>query len=162
MKRILAPLLFLTLLFPSLAYGVSSKQLVQRDGLWYERSAQVPFTGKTTGLTQATLKNGVLDGPFIKLYSNGQLMYQIEYKNGKKHGPIIQYSYEGKLFSIGNYQDDKMHGRFTMYYTKNGQVMSDGNFIDDEKDGRWVSFNRDGTKDEVLSGIYKNGKKIHD
>lgn len=160
MKRILAPLLFLTLLFPSLAYGVSSKELVQRDGLWYEKSAQVPFTGKTTGDTQATLKNGVLDGQFIKLHPNGQLMYQVEYKNGKKQGRFVIYSYDGELFGVWNYKDDKLHGRSTMY--DNGQVTSDGNYIDDEKDGRWVNFNKDGTKDEVLSGVYKNGKKIHD
>ena len=54
MKHILAPIPLLTLLFPALAYGVTMKDLVEREGIHYEKFSDVHFTGKTTGKTQGT------------------------------------------------------------------------------------------------------------
>jgi hypothetical protein len=41
MKRILAPILLLTLLFPALAFGETIDDLVERDGIHYEKFAAV-------------------------------------------------------------------------------------------------------------------------
>jgi hypothetical protein len=48
MKHILAPIVLLTFLFPSLAFGVTMDDLVKRDGIHYKKFSDVPFTGKTT------------------------------------------------------------------------------------------------------------------
>jgi hypothetical protein len=40
-KRILAPILLLTLLFPALALGKTIFDLVERDGIHYEKFAAV-------------------------------------------------------------------------------------------------------------------------
>ena len=37
--------------------------LVEREGLLHKKFTDVPFTGKTTGQTQETYKDGVIDGP---------------------------------------------------------------------------------------------------
>ena len=52
MKRLLAPILPLTLLFPSLALGERMDDLAVRDGLHYKKFTEVPFTGKVTGKSQ--------------------------------------------------------------------------------------------------------------
>ena len=73
MKRFLAPVLLLTLLFPSLAYGVTVGDLVVRDGIHYKKFTDVPFTGKVTGKSQGSLKNGEKHGPWVQYHDNGQL-----------------------------------------------------------------------------------------
>ena len=49
MKRFLAPILLVTLLFPSFALGVELDDLVIRGGLFYEKFTNIPFSGKVTG-----------------------------------------------------------------------------------------------------------------
>ena len=48
MKHILAPILLLVFLFPSIAMGGEVKwdDLVKRDGLYYKSFTVVPFTGE--------------------------------------------------------------------------------------------------------------------
>lgn len=64
MKRILAPILLLTLVFPALVFGETMDDLVKRDGLHYKKFSDVPFTGKVTGEEQGSFRNGKKDGPF--------------------------------------------------------------------------------------------------
>ena len=66
MKRILAPILLLTLLFPSLALGGKTMDdLVITKGIYYKNFTEVPFTGKTMGRIQGTFRNGKGDGPLV-------------------------------------------------------------------------------------------------
>ena len=109
MKRILAPILLLTLLFPTLAQGqslndwvgkgkgllcettgvgcpesVDFKDLVERDDVYFKKLTDVPFTGKTTGDEQGTYRNGKKDGPWVTYHDNGQLTSKGTFKNGVK------------------------------------------------------------------------------
>ena len=65
MKRILAPILLLTLLFPSLAFGEQYDDLVKRDGIYWKKFSTVPFTGTVTGKIQGELKDGKKEGPWV-------------------------------------------------------------------------------------------------
>ena len=60
MKHILAPILLLVFLFPALALGeeVTFDDLVEREGIYYKKYTDVPFTGEVTGQKQGRLKNG--------------------------------------------------------------------------------------------------------
>ena len=73
MKRILAPIFLMVFLFPSLALGEKMGDLVERNGVYYKKFSNVPFTGKTTGKSQGSFKNGKEDGPLDWYYENGQL-----------------------------------------------------------------------------------------
>ena len=116
---------------------VTWDDLEYREGLYYQKFTDVPFTGKTTGQTQGTYKDGLLDGPYVSCYNNdnGQLCRKGHYKDGKKDGPWVGYYYDGQLMDKGHY--------------KNGK-----------KDGPWVSYRKDGTVDEKDTGTYKNGVKV--
>ena len=76
----------MVLLFPSLALGetVKDEDLVLRDGLYYKKFTDVPFTGKITGEFQGKLKNGKKEGPWVVYHDNGQLMSKGTYKDGMK------------------------------------------------------------------------------
>ena len=107
MRRILAPILLLTFLFPSLAYGVTMDDLVYRDGLYYKKFSDVPFTGKTTGKSQGSFKDGKLNGPWVSYYDDGQLAHKGTYKHGEQEGPWVSYSPNGQLFYKGTYKNGK-------------------------------------------------------
>jgi antitoxin component YwqK of YwqJK toxin-antitoxin module len=135
MKRILAPIVLLTFLFPSLAYGVTMDDLVYQQGFYYKKFTDILFTGKTTGRVQVTLENGVMDGPYVGYWNNGQLFNKGTYKDDKKHGPWVTYHDNGQLMWKGTYKDGKM-------------------------DGSWVSYNKDGTVWGDFTGTFKNDVKV--
>ena len=138
MKKLL--ITFFTVLFcliSSVGWSVESKDLIYRDGLFYKKFSDVPFTGKTTGKAQISYKNGKLDGSYVSYYSNGQLQLKGDFKNGKKDGSWVSYYNDGRVSSKGN--------------LKNGY-----------NEGYWVWYNEDGTIFERLTGTYKKGKKISD
>jgi hypothetical protein len=136
MNRLLAPILLLTLLFPALAQGgeVEFDDLVKRDGIYYKKFTDVPFTGKATGEEQGSVRNG------------------------KRIGPWIGYS-EGKLQYKGTYKDSKRGGHWVVYY-ENGQLAFKGTYKDGNWDGPWVTYNKDGTVNKKNTGTYKNNVKI--
>jgi antitoxin component YwqK of YwqJK toxin-antitoxin module len=159
MKRFLAPILLLTLLFPSLALGETMKDLVERNGLHYKKFSDVPFTGKTTGELQVTFKNGKAHGPWASYYPNGQLWEKGNYKDGKREGPSVEYydnGRNGQLVNKGNYKDGKKEGPWAFY--DNGQLMGKGNFKDGKQEGLWVTYHDNGQ----LKGKenFKDGKKV--
>jgi len=185
MKRTLAPILLLTLLFPSLAYALEMKDLVERDGLYYEKFTDVPFTGKTAGWDQRTFRNGVQhgpriayhgpgqlyakgnykdgkrDGPWIFYWMNGQLRMKGTFKDGKKDGPWVSHYDNGQLRDKENYKDGKANGSYVFYW-KNGQLREKGTFKDGKMEGPSVFYNEDRTLNSALTGTYKNGLKVSD
>ena len=135
MRHILTSVVLLVLLFPSLGLSEKLYDLVGREGVYYKRFTDVPFTGKVTGLSQGKIKNGKRVGPWVGFWDNGQISSKGTYKDGKREGPWV------------------------IYY-KNGQLMTKGTYKDGKRDGPWVSYHEDGTVDEKHTGTFKDGKKV--
>jgi hypothetical protein len=160
MKRFLAPILLLTLLFPALAQGqslndwvgkgkgllcettgvgcpesVDFKDLVKRDGVYFKKRTDVPFTGKTTGDEQGS------------------------FKNGKKVGSWIGYFDNGQLYSKGTYKDGKYDGAWVGYYDY-GQLRYKGPYKNGKEDGPWVFYYENGNVNEKVTGTFRNGVKV--
>ena len=137
MTRILASILLVVLLFPTLALGgeVKNLDLVFRDGLHYKKFTTVPFTGKVTGNAQGS------------------------FRKGKEHGPWVYFWSDRQLRSKGTYKDGKMDGLWVSYLD-NGQLLYKGDYKNGKKHGPWVSYNSDGTVWEKHTGTYKNGVKV--
>ena len=117
------------------SWGETMDDLVQREGVYYKKFSDVPFTGKVEGSNQGNIKNGKKEGPWLSYYSNGQLSSKGEYKNGDLEGPWLSYYSNGQLSSKGEY--------------KNGDL-----------EGPWVSYYSDGSVNEECTGTYKNGEKV--
>ena len=156
MKLILAPILLLTLLFPSLAYGVTEDDLIKRDGIYYKKFTEVRFTGKVTGKTQGRFRNGIKHGPWVNYYGNGQLGSKGTYKDGKEDGPWFRYWNNGQLWTKGTYKDGKREGPWVSYNVK-GQLQKKITYKDDNWDGPWVNYYGNGQLDSKRT--YKDGKK---
>ena len=137
MKHTFASLVLALFLFPSIAMGETVKwdDLEERDGLYYKKFTEVPFTGKTTGENQGSFRNGKKDGPWVRYHENGQLWSKGIYKDGDRDGSWV-------------------------WFHDNGQLLSKGIYKDGERDGPWVSYNEDGTVWKFLTGTYKDGVKV--
>jgi antitoxin component YwqK of YwqJK toxin-antitoxin module len=159
MKRILAPILLMTLLFPALAFGETYGDLVETDGLYYKKFTEVPFTGKTTGKIQGSFKNGKKHGPWVRYHDNGRLEVKVTYKNGKPDGPWVTHHDNGQLETKGTYKNGKVDGPGVGYY-EDGQLASKGTWKDGKKDGPWVGFLKDGTIQKSFTGTFKDGVKV--
>ena len=131
--KTLITIIFLSLL--SSSCSVPSDDLVVRDGLYYKKFSEVPFSGKVTGLRNGSIKNGKAEGEWTHYYENGQLM------------------------STGNYKNGKQEGEWFVYYG-NGQLMYKGNYKNDKKEGEWVHYSKNGNLNKEWSETFKNGYKI--
>ena len=131
----------LTILFISLlstpSWSVTIGDLVERDGLYYEKFTDIPFTGEVTGEEQGSFKNGKKEGAWVAYHRNGKLLRKSNYKDGKAEGVYVSYHDNGQLYDKG--------------HLKNGK-----------KEGAWASYYEDGTVFKLLTGTFKDGKKISD
>ena len=129
-------LLIFSLLLTSISWSkeVDSGDLVERDGLVYEKFSDIPFTGKSTGRKQGKVKKGKWDGEYRSYWKSGQLGAKVYYKNGKKEGEYLYYHENGQLWIKGYYKDDEQEGK-QLQYDKSGKLITtiiykDGNAID--------------------------------
>ena len=110
MRRILTSTVLLVLLFPALALGgeIRIEDLLYRDGFYYKKFSDVPFTGKTTEKIQGSFKDGKKHGPWVYYWGNGQLSSRGTYKDGKKHGTWVYYKEDGTVKDkyIGTFKDE--------------------------------------------------------
>jgi hypothetical protein len=92
-------ILLLTLLFPVFVIGETMDDLVERDGIHYKKFSDVPFTGKITGKSQGSFKNGKRCGPWVSywMWKGGLLMSKGNYKDGEKDGPWVSYNEDGTV-----------------------------------------------------------------
>ena len=130
----LLTILFITLL-SSPAWSETKDDLVLRNGLYYKKFTDVPFTGGVTGQWNGKIKNGKPEGSWIKYYKNGQLGGKGNYKDGEPDGLWEIYYQTGQLSSKENYKDGKEDGLWEQYY-QTGQLEKKGN----DKDVKTITF----------------------
>lgn len=186
MKTLFIIPMVLMSLVSSPSWGLTMDDLVERDGLYYQKFIDVPFTGE---IDEETIKgkyingkkegswiiyydNGVLhskgmykddskDGVWVGYWNNGTLDHKGNWENGKKNGSWTQYHSNGKLWSKGNYINGKRVGQWVGYWEK-GQLSFKGLYINGLKEGLVMYYNRDGTVDAQNAGTYKNDVKVSD
>ena len=73
-------------------------ELMKREGIYYPKFSEVPFTGKITGKQQGSIKNGQKEGAWISYRENGQLFFKENYKDGKEEGAWVGYNEDGTVF----------------------------------------------------------------
>ena len=140
--------------------------LVIRDGLYYKKFSQVPFTGKLTGQFQGSFKNGKPKDycqqewdDLIACHDHGQLIAKSDFKNGKMEVTWVSYSDNGQLWQKDDYKNYKKEASWVEYWD-NGQLFSKGNFKNGKEEGYHFMFFPDGRLAE--RSLYKNGVKISD
>ena len=121
----------------SIVWGETMDDLVKRDGLYFKKFTEVPFTGKIEGKRQGNFKNGRKEGSWVFYHDIGQLKSKGDWKNGFQEGPWIEY-------------------------WKNGQLYYKCDFKNGKRVGSWVGYWDNGSVWDSRNGTFKNGKKISD
>ena len=134
-------LIIFSLLLTSVSWSkdVDYNDLVKRNGLYYEKFTNEPFTGKTTGRIQKNYINGKFEGEWLEYYENGQLKIKRNYKDDKLEGESLWYHKNGQLESKGNFKDDKKEGEW-LHYRSNGKLWRKYYYKDGKKDGNWTWY----------------------
>ena len=128
-------LILLSLSFPSV--GETIGDLVKREGIYYKKFSDVPFTGKVEGLVQGSFKDGLTEGLWVEYHDNGQVWFKGKYKDGKREDLWFGYYGNGQLWFKRNYKDGKREGISLTYYG-------------------------DGSVQLEQTGTFRNGVKISD
>ena len=89
----------LTLPIPTWSNSLSLDDLILRDGLYFEKFSNTPFTGNVSGLSEGQIKNGLKFGDWYYWYESGQLYQSVTYDAGKEIGASIIYYENGRIFS---------------------------------------------------------------
>ena len=107
MKKLFLILFFSISSISSPTWGETMSDLIDREGIYYTKFSDVPFTGEVEGLYQGKFKNGKKDGSWFKYRINGQLYFKGDYRNGKREGCWFFYYMHGQLLSKGDYKNGK-------------------------------------------------------
>ena len=99
-------LIFFLSLLSSPSWSESFDELEERDGIYYKKFSDAPFSGEISGifsyidtLYQGSMKDGKREGEWVFYHDNGQLWQKGVYKNGKSVGEWVIYNRYGTLLS---------------------------------------------------------------
>lgn len=118
----------------------STKAMVRKNELWFEKNADKPYTGafidyfmngKKQG--EGTLKAGLVDGMRTVYYPNGNKRYFYTYTNGIKDGASEEYFINGKLKQKGSFVNEKETGVWQVFYST-GKIKRQSSFINNKQD----------------------------
>lgn len=114
---------------------IDFSNLELRDGLFYEKGADEPFSGE---VYTRKIKNGLKEGLWIE-DEDFETSY-FNFSKGKKHGPYREYDNEtGNLISHGFYNNDKLEDVRVEYYD-NGILKS-------------LIFHKNGKEEDILTSL---------
>jgi antitoxin component YwqK of YwqJK toxin-antitoxin module len=148
---------------------VANSQLEERDGLWYVKGGETPYSGPVAGDDGPTgeMKDGRRTGTWIWTYEDGEKQFEMVYDNGTRikgtgwhangkiesemafkdgipNGPRRSWDDEGHLRHEEFFVDGKRNGRETVR-DQNGAVLYTADYKDGEPDGEVVWWYADGT-----------------
>ena len=133
MNRCTLILTFLLSLVSFAIFGMDFNDLVYREGLYYEKSTDSPFTGKVRGLSEGLIREG------------------------KQEGPWIEFHRKRKLYLKGNYENGKRNGSWTAYWSS-GQLVHQAIFKNGVREGNWNDYINDGNVAKMYAATSKRGR----
>lgn len=123
-----------------LSKELSIYDLTKREGIYYEKATDVPYTGE-----------------LIIRYTSGKVSTIKNYRKGILHGAYEMYHIDGKLLERGTYKNGKLDGAYESYWY-NGQILVKGSYKNAKVDGLYEMYHRNGELE--VKRIYKNGIEI--
>ena len=133
MNRYTLILTFLLSLVSFPIFGMDFNDLVYREGLYYDKSTDSPFTGKVRGLSEGLIREG------------------------KQEGPWIEFHRKRKLYLKGNYENGKRNGSWAAYWSS-GQLVHQAIFKNGVREGNWNDYINDGNVAKMYAATSKRGR----
>ena len=136
MCRLITIFFFITFSIIGVCEKVKMNDLTERDGLYFKKSSNIPFTGEVEGRYQGKIVEGKRDGLWSTYSPEGNLWFKNNYRNGIIDGVSFMYHNNGQLRSKSLYDmgielateeyDKKGALRFKLEFEKdtNGKIIS--------------------------------------
>ena len=122
--------------FGSIVWSETMEDLIKKDGIYYKKSSNYPFTGDIEGESKGSFKNGLKEGTWEYYWDNGELRMKGNFKNGLRIGVWEGYHPEKKLV----FKSDKMDNRGLGSWIYIRQLMFNGKYQKGKKDGTWYWY----------------------
>lgn len=112
----------------------------------------------STGTEYWCDRNGVMHGPYLRLYPSGRKAVKGKHDNNQPDGDWIWWHDSPNEIESqkGKYVKGKQTGPWTWWHP-NGNRAEEGDFLAGRKAGQWVSWYEGGAKKD--EGLYHNGMK---
>ncbi|MFN2335899.1 MAG: toxin-antitoxin system YwqK family antitoxin [Bacteroidales bacterium] len=94
----------------------------------------LPLLAMSQNMTDS---KGMKQGPWIKNYPNGEVMYEGTFKNDIPVGVFRRYNNEGILISELTYSDKKKDEAVAIFFYADGLKAGEGMYIERKKEGLW-------------------------
>ena len=132
MKQTLLTICLILFALPSWGESISVQDLLIRDGLFYKKFSDVPFSGEVSGEEQGKLKNGLREGFWTIYWDSGQLHSKGNYHNGKENGYWVFYFENGVIWRKADIKDGNYDGKVTKFHP-NGKLSAEGAYNENKK-----------------------------
>ena len=131
------PLFLIIVTLPLLLGGCGNNEIVNisktvhREGIRYYVNSKKTFSGivelkhkndKVSGRT--SYKNGILNGPCLTWYDNGQKESQVNFKDGEFEGLYSQWHRNGQRFSESRFVSGELIEGSEKYWNTNGELVN--------------------------------------
>tara|TARA_Y100001936_G_scaffold251003_1_gene305453 strand:+ start:1260 stop:1667 length:408 start_codon:yes stop_codon:yes gene_type:complete len=110
---LIPPVLLALVSFP--IFGMDFNDLAYREGLYYDKSTDSPFTGKVRGLSEGLIREGKQEGPWIEFHRKRKLYLKGNYENGKRNGSWAAYWSSGQLVHQAIFKNGVREGNWNDY-----------------------------------------------
>ena len=110
---LIPPVLLALVSFP--IFGMDFNDLAYREGLYYDKSTDSPFTGKVRGLSEGLIREGKQEGPWIEFHRKRKLYLKGNYENGKRIGSWTAYWSSGQLVHQAIFKNGVIEGNWNDY-----------------------------------------------
>ena len=136
MDRLIFLIVFTTFSVIGNCEKVKMNDLTERDGLYFKKSSEIPFTGELEGRYQGKMLDGKREGLWLTYSPEGNLWFKKNYVNGIIDGISFMYHMNGQLRSKSLYDmgvelsteeyDKKGRLRFKLEFEKdvNGKIIT--------------------------------------
>lgn len=140
----------IVILFSSPAFSLTIDDLVERQGLYYEKFTNTPYSGAVEGREQGKFRNGKKEGVWNIYYASGQLSQSENYKNGKLNGELVGFTRNGNVLYRGQMKDGSGYGEWLTFFYDSSQVSVRETYKDGKAYGLTYGYNKDGTLDYTV------------
>jgi hypothetical protein len=133
---------FSSALFAQQDMAYVDNQFVDRNGIPVTGEYKITYAPNEVS-ADVRLVGGVMNGPAVYFYSNGDIKEVANYANGLKNGEVVRYAENGNILMQTHYRDGQKDGVWK-FWDINGNLRMKISYTNGKKSGVWKQWDERG------------------